>query len=148
MRSAAFLAAVLIGVAFSMQPPINADVARRLGSPFVAALISLSLSALVLLVIVLAAGARLHLASFATLPWWFFFAGLIGAIVVAGSTIIVPLIGAAALVACIVFGQALGSSLADQFGMFNLAVKPINGWKAAGLAIMLVGLLVFQKGRL
>ena len=147
MRFIALLSDVLIGIAFAMQPPVNAEVARKLGSPFAAALLSLSLSAVILLVVALLTGVRVQPASFAALPWWFMLAGMIGAVVVTGSTLIVPVIGAAALVACIVFGQAIGASIVDQFGLFRLAVKPLDGWKAAGLLIMFVGLLVFQKGR-
>ena len=146
MRAVAILAAVLMGVILSMQPPVNAEVARRLGSPFAAALLSLTLSAAFLFAIALATGVRVTSASVATLPPYFVIGGLVGAVFVTGSTILVPLIGAAALVACVVFGQAIGSSIVDQFGLYNLAVKPVDLWKAAGLAVMLAGLLLFHFG--
>ena len=92
------------------------------GSPFAAALLSLTLSALFLLLVAFGTGVRVQLASFATLPPYFILGGLVGAVFVTGSTILIPLIGAAALVACVVFGQAIGSSLVDQFGLFNLSV--------------------------
>lgn len=146
MRIFALLSAVLIGVCLSMQPPVNSEVARRLGSPFAAALLSLTLSAVFLLVIALATGVRVQFASFTNLPPYFIVGGLVGAIFVTGSTILVPLIGAAALVACVVFGQAIGSSAVDQFGLFNLPVQPFDLWKAGGLALMLAGLLLFHFG--
>ena len=146
MRAFALAVAVFIGIVFSMQAPVNAEVARRLGSPFAATILSLAGSAVAVLAIALVGGVRVQWSGFATLPWWFFIGGLVGAVVVTGNTIIVPIIGAAALVACIVFGQAIGSSLIDQFGMFGLAVKPMDLWKAGGLLVMLGGLLVFHFG--
>lgn len=145
MKSAALLGAVGLGVVLTIQAPINAEVARRLGSPIVAAILSLSSSVLLLVVVALVSGIRVQASSFLTLPWWFFIAGACGAAWVAGSAMVVPIIGAAALLACVVFGQALGATVVDQFGLFRMPVKPIDVWRIVGLLVMFCGLYIFHR---
>lgn len=148
MKILLLVAAVLIGALLAMQPPVNAEVARRLGSPLGAAMLSLAISLVLLAVVAFAIGGRTGLPGLASLPWWFALGGLAGAIFVSGSILIVPLIGAAAFVACLVLGQAIGASVIDQMGLFNLSQKPMDPWRLLGLTMILAGLIVFQRGGL
>ena len=146
MRSLAMIAAIGIGLLIAVQPAVNAETARRLGSPYVAALFSLALSTAILLPLALGQAERPSLSTFQSLPLWGVLGGLAGACFVTGGILIVPAIGAALFVLCVVFGQALGASLADHFGLFGLAQKALDPWKIGGLALMVVGLLVYQRG--
>jgi len=134
------LAALSIGACLSLQPPINAAMARALGSAMLAATISVAISLVAILVVWLTVGQGAgNLAEVRALPWWVVLGGIIGVIFVAGSIVTAPALGMAVFFVCIVSGQLLGSTLADQFGAFGLPVQPVNAMKLLGLALVLAG---------
>lgn len=79
------IAALAIGGSIALQPMLNADVARRLGNPFAAAFISISVAFVFALVYVV--GTRQHFAwpAIASLPWYLWLGGTIGVAFVAGT---------------------------------------------------------------
>lgn len=140
------LAAVLMGAALSLQPAINATIARVLGSPLLAAGISISISLVVVLALWLAWGkAAGDFSQFKYLPWWVVLGGIVGAIFVAGAIVTAPVLGVALFFVCMVAGQLIGSTLIDQFGAFGLEVKPVNTMKIIGLGLVILGAALVQN---
>ncbi|MFT5113472.1 MAG: transporter family-2 protein [Parasphingorhabdus sp.] len=146
MNSLAYiLAAVCIGAALSLQPPINATMARTLGNPLLAATISISISLIVVTVLWLAWGKGAgELVKFRDLPWWVFVGGIIGVVFVTGSIVVAPVLGVAVFFVCVVAGQLMGSMLVDHLGAFGLAIKPISAIKLIGLGLVLAGATLVQ----
>lgn len=142
-------AAVAIGASLSLQPPINATMARRLGSPLMAASISIAISLffMVLVWLTLGRGAG-DISQVHALPWWVIVGGIIGVIFVAGSVVVAPVLGVALFFACVVAGQLLGSTLGDHFGAFGMDVKPVNSMKLLGLGLILAGAVLVEKSNL
>lgn len=139
-------AAVSIGAALSLQPPINATMARVLGSPLLAASISITISLIVVFALSLSWGKGVgDLSQIKALPWWVFVGGVIGVIFVAGSVVVAPVLGVALFFVCVVAGQLIGSSIIDQIGAFGLAVKPINTMKLVGVGLVLLGAVLVQN---
>ncbi len=138
--------AFAIGMAFSAQPAINGAAVRTLGSPVAAAALSVAITLAALLILLPAFGGSLRLAAILSLPWWVVFGGLIGAAVVAGGAAIAPVTGAALFFVCLIAGQLVGSALIDQFGSFGMAVQTIGWTKAAGLALVLAGVVLVRVG--
>ena len=140
------LAAVVIGATLSLQPPINATMARVLGSPLLSATISISISLLVVATLWLTWGkAAGDISQAKYLPWWVIVGGIAGVVFVAGSIVTAPTLGLALFFVCIVAGQLLGSTIIDQIGAFGLEVKPINTMKVVGLLLVLVGAGIVQN---
>ncbi len=134
------VAAIAIGACLSLQPPINATMAGVLGSPLLAACISISISLLVAVLIWLTWGkAAGHLAQVVALPWWVTIGGVIGVVFVAGGVVVAPVLGVALFFVCVVTGQLLGSIVADHFGAFGVQVKPVNLMKVLGFGLVLAG---------
>ena len=134
------IAAILMGVALSTQPAINATMSRIVGNPLLAASISISISLALVTAIWLITGEGLpDFGQFGLLPWWVFVGGVVGAIFVAGSIVTVPVLGVALFFVCMVTGQVIGSVVIDQFGAFGLEVKPLNTLKVVGLTMVLLG---------
>jgi len=79
------------------------------------------------------------------LPWWVIIGGVIGALYVAGSIITAPVLGVALFFICVVAGQMIGSSIIDQLGAFELAVKPVNTMKLIGISFVLLGAVLVQN---
>ena len=140
------LAAVLMGAALSLQPAINATMARFLGNPLLAAGISISISLVVVVVLWLVWGkAAGDFSQFKYLPWWVVVGGIVGAIFVAGSIVTAPVLGVALFFVCMVAGQLIGSTIIDQIGAFGLEVKPINTMKIVGLGLVILGAGLVQS---
>jgi transporter family-2 protein len=140
-------AAIAIGACLSLQPPINAVMARLLDSPWLAACISIAIS-LILGVLVWStwSGGAGELAQIRELPAWVVLGGVAGVVFVAGGVLVAPALGVAPFFVCVVAGQLLGSTLADHFGAFGLPVKPVDAAKLLGLALVLAGAALVQRG--
>jgi transporter family-2 protein len=140
------VAAVVIGACLSLQPPINAAMARTLGSAWLAACVSIAIS---LVVVVLSwstfGGRGGDLGQAGALPWWVLLGGVIGVVFVAGSVVVVPVLGVALFFVCVVAGQLLGSTLADQLGAFGMPVRPLDPLKLLGLALVLAGAVLVRR---
>ena len=77
-------------------------------------------------------------------PAWTLAGGLIGAAFVAVATVLIPRMGAAALICLVVFGQMIGSLLLDHFGVLH-ARQPIDASCIAGIVLMAVGALLVVR---
>jgi len=141
-------AAVLLGALLAMQPLINAVLAGVVGSPAVATAISIFVAFLgaLMLLAVMGTGAGLSRAALASVPWWAYLAGFIGTLFVGGAIVIAPVTGALVFFVCIVAGQLLGATLADHIGAFGLEIRPVSALRIAGLALVLIGAVMVQKG--
>jgi transporter family-2 protein len=70
--------------------------------------------------------------------------GITGAIYVATTLALIPRIGAANLIVCVIAGQMVVALLLDHFGLLGLPVKHITTVRVVGVVIMIVGLLITQ----
>jgi transporter family-2 protein len=141
------IAALIVGALVSAQPPMNAILARAIGSSYGAAAISIGVAMLCALVLVAVAGTGdISRATLAGVPWWVYLAGTVGAIFVAGGVVIAPVTGALVFFVCVIAGQLLGAMIVDHFGAFQLAVRPISLLRLFGLALVLLGAVLVQRG--
>ena len=93
--------AVLLGVIFAWQTPINAEAARRLGSPVLAGVLSISLSlVLVVTFALMTVRAKPDWSEIASAPWWTWIGGIAGAVFVVAAAVIVPKTGSVLFPAC------------------------------------------------
>jgi transporter family-2 protein len=105
-------AALAIGACLSLQPPINAAMARTLGSPLLAAVVSIAISLAVVIPVWLTAGQGAgDLTQLRALPWWVLLGGVIGVVFVAGSVVVAPVLGIALFFVCVVAGRYAGRPL-------------------------------------
>lgn len=138
--------AVVVGAAISVQPPINATMARGLSSPLLAASISIFISLVIVTILWLSWGKETgNIAQVKMLPWWVIIGGIVGVVFVVGSVVVAPVLGVALFFVCVVAGQLIGSTLIDQFGLFGLTVKPLNMMKLVGLGLVLLGAILVQN---
>ncbi|HUG61180.1 MAG TPA: DMT family transporter [Methylomirabilota bacterium] len=141
------IAAMTIGALLSIQPPLNAILARAIGNSIGAATISIAVAFLCAIALMLFTGrADLSRAALASAPWWVYLAGTVGMIFVAGGVVIAPITGALLFFVCIVAGQLLGATVADHFGLFELPERSITLQRIAGLALVLGGAILVQRG--
>lgn len=140
--------AVGLGMLLTLQPLINAILTRAVGNGMAATTVSglvTFLSALALLVLSGRAG-DFGRALTAPVPWWVYLAGMVGTAFVFGAMSMAPVIGAAGFFVCIVAGQLIGATLVDHFGAFGIAVRTISLERVIGLALVLIGAVLVQRG--
>ncbi len=139
-------AAIVVGLAFSQQPVINAAVSRVVGSPISAAAVSVFVTFVCLLILLPFTGGSLRPATLMTLPWWSVLGGVIGVFIVAGGAALAPITGAALFFVCVMAGQLLGASIADHIGAFGLPQRSISFTRVAGLALVMIGAVLVHRG--
>ena len=140
-------AAVIAGALISAQPPMNAILARHVASALGATAISTGIAFLcIVVVLALVGGADFSRQTLATVPWWVFLAGAFGAVFVAAGVIVAPVTGALVFFVCVIAGQLIGSSLADHFGAFGLAVREVSAMRFAGIGLVVVGAVLVGRG--
>lgn len=78
-------------------------------------------------------------------PLYGYLGGIIVATYVVMITILVPRIGVGTAIGLIVTGQIICAVTIDHFGLFNVAVRPINITRAAGILLMIGGIYLVMK---
>jgi bacterial/archaeal transporter family-2 protein len=139
------LLAVAIGALLPLQALINARLGQWTTGALMASFVSFLVGSLVLALAV--AVTRTPWPSWqqaSALPAWSWAGGVIGATFVLTATVLVPRIGAAALISLAVFGQLLGSLLLDHFGVLGQA-RPADPVRIAGAVLVGVGALLVLR---
>ncbi len=136
-----------LGMLVAFQPLLNAVLSRAIGSAYGAAMISILVAALGAVAMVAVTGrGDMSRATLASVPWWVYLAGFVGTVFVAGGVVIAPITGAQLFFVCVIAGQLLGATLADHFGLFGLDLRPLSLERTLGLALVLGGAILVQRG--
>ena len=134
------LFALLAGAMLPFQFGINAQLAVWLGSPLRATLVSFAVGTLALFAVMVAAYRDWPSAEkIGGAPWWMWIGGFLGAFYVLGSVVTAPKLGAAALFAFILAGQAIASLAVDHFGWVGFDENPITPGRLLGMALVAAG---------
>ena len=131
--------AVAVGALLPLQALINARLGALTNGAVYASFVSFLVGTSLLGLILLAGRTPLFPATpLATLPGWIWLGGAIGACLVLVATLLVPKIGAGALICLIVLGQLLGSLLLDHFGVLG-AQRPADALRIGGAVLVIIG---------
>lgn len=135
---------LLAGIGVPVLAALNAALGRTIGSPAVAATVLFAVAFVAALTVSLLTGpgpvGRLGIA-----PRHLFLAGLLVAFYVLSITYIAPIIGVGNAVFFVLLGQLIAAAAIDHFGLFMAQVAPLTITRAAGIALMAVGVFVTQK---
>lgn len=138
--------AFLTGMFIPMQAGANSQLARRLGHPVFAALVSFSVGLISLLAYMLAT--RPPLPSVDALwraPWWVWTGGLLGASAVVVVAAFAPKLGAATFISVMLAGQVIASLALDHFGLAGFDVRPATLWRLVGASLVICGVVLVRK---
>ncbi|MEO5565456.1 MAG: DMT family transporter [Luteimonas sp.] len=145
MHALGWLLVVLVGVVLPLQALVNARLGALTAGPLFASLASFVVGSVALLLAWVATRPQgLDTALLARVPWWAWSGGLMGAAFVVISTVMVPRLGAAALICLVVFGQLAGSLLMDHFGVLNPR-QPADPLRILGVVLVAAGALLVVK---
>jgi len=139
--------AILAGCAIAVQAPVNARLRAAIVDPFAASFVSIAVSAFALAVILIGRRAPLQALALGArdVPWWAWTGGLFGVAYVAISLIVVPRIGAAALVSLVVLGMMFTAMAIDQGGMLNVTLRQLSPLRILGAACVVGGVFLIAR---
>lgn len=137
------LVAVLVGALLPLQALVNARLGQLTQGAVFASLASFMVGTAALAALWLAGRPALS-GGWPQPPWWAWTGGLIGAAFVAAATLLVPRLGAAALICLVVLGQLAGSLLLDHFGVLHARI-PMDAGRLAGVALVAAGALLVVR---
>jgi len=140
------LVCLLAGALMPLQAGVNAQLARWVGHPVSASLVSFAVGTLALL----AYGAALRPGlpaptTLAAAPWWVWVGGLLGAVFVTAAAAFAPRLGAATFISITIAGQVLVSILLDHFGAVGFSARPLTPLRLLGALLLVAGVLLVRK---
>ncbi|KAF0214961.1 MAG: hypothetical protein FD174_4268 [Geobacteraceae bacterium] len=134
----------LAGTTVALQPSINARLAQKVGI-LESACISFAVGTLALLLVLLVTG-RLNVKGLSEAAWWEWTGGILGAVFVSTTILVVPRIGTASAMAATIAAQLLTGIILDHFGLFGFKGAPFDLKRFAGALLLLCGAaLVFRR---
>jgi transporter family-2 protein len=140
-----YLLAFGAGISFVFQQAVNANLRVEIASPWWAGFVSyLGGTIAMLLMAVLLLQPLPSTQMIYRSHWFSWTGGLFGAIYIAISILLLPRLGAATVIALIVAGQMIGSLAFDHFGLLGVPVHPLNMFRLAGAALLVVGAILVR----
>jgi bacterial/archaeal transporter family-2 protein len=138
--------AFFLGGLLPIQVGVNAELAKYINSPILAALVSFLVGGVCLILGALIFKAPLPtLNQVTSLPTCLWGGGMIGAAVVLGSILAGPKIGALALVSLLLAGQLVVSVLIDHYGWLGFPIQKTNIQRLVGVLLLVGGFLLVRK---
>jgi transporter family-2 protein len=138
--------ALLMGCFMAIQPAINGQLRFRVGSPAQAALISTTVStiSLFLFVVIVQRPSWPDGEVLRSTPWWIWTGGLLGAVYVAVSIILVQRLSAAVAFSLVVLGQMVCALMIDRFGWLGLTQHDISPGRIFGVILVAAGVVMVR----
>ena len=137
---------LVAGALMPLQAGVNAQLARWVGHPVTASLVSFATGALALLAYTAATRPQLPpLSALTSAPWWVWVGGLLGGVFVTAAAAFAPRLGAATFISITIAGQVLVSILLDHFGVVGFAARPVTAPRLLGALLLIAGVLLVRK---
>jgi len=141
------LIAVIGGACIALQLPINARLGQGIGFPIAAALVSFISGTILLGLITLTSTKMSGISlSWGQVSWPFYvFGGLLGAIYVTMTIMLIPRIGTTAVFGLSIVGQLLGGLILDRMGFVGFTVRELSLGRVSGVVLLIIGAILIQK---
>lgn len=137
--------ATAIGALLPLQALVNARLGAVTQGALFASFASFLVGTLALGLVLALSRTPLPSASQAAgVPGWGWAGGIIGAVYVLSATLLVPRIGAAALICLTVLGQVVGSLLLDHYGVLNVP-RPMDASRLLGALLVGAGVVLVMR---
>ena len=131
------LIGVLGGLSVGLQGPIATQMGRRVGSTASSFIVHVSGTILSGVWLLVRGGEQIQ--NWRSLSWYMLGSGFFGLVLYLTINHTMPRLGAATALALIIIGQLTVGLVVDQFGLFGSAVRQVDAWRLAGLALLCAG---------
>ena len=140
------LVAIAAGSLFPLQTSANAQLAKTIGGPIAATMVSFTIGWIALL--------GINAVVFKQYPTWtalsqtplylLVIGGTIGAIFLSVNVTLAPKLGAAAMLCLVIAGQLLGAMIVDRLGLFEFAVREFSLGRVVGVLLVFAGAVLVR----
>ncbi len=137
------IAIFVAGAAATVQPPINARLAEKIGVVH-SATISFLVGTLILLFISLSVG-RGSFRALGSVEWWQLSGGMFGAFFVALTILAVPRLGTGTVMAALIVAQLGTGLIFDNFGVFGMRQISFDLSRFIGVVLMISGVILVYR---
>lgn len=134
-----------VGFGLTSQAGVNAQLRTAMATPVHAAFISFVLGTIILGAMAWLSSKTFFSQPVASIPWWAWLGGALGAFNIALSIFLAPKLGALILASTIVVGQMLTSLVYDQFGMLGYPKVEITWQRIIGAVLLVAGLVLVTR---
>jgi len=140
------LLAVVAGAMAPLQAATNNRLAIVVDSPVLSALVSFVIGTLTLLIYIVASGTPLsNLGLMKEAPPVAWIGGVLGAIFVTVTVLLLPKLGVAMTFSLVIAGQMLITLVIDHFGLLGVPVKEISLARILGVLLIVAGTILIRK---
>jgi transporter family-2 protein len=139
--------ALITGALIPVQAATNAAFSKSVGNPFLTGLMVFIVGLAGMVTFILISGTAMPTTQqVVSAPLYSYLGGVIVVIYVIMISVLVPRIGVGTSIAFILTGQVIFAVIIDQFGLFNVAQRPVDLTRIIGLALLIGGVyLVMRK---
>ncbi|MCL6635753.1 MAG: DMT family transporter [Peptococcaceae bacterium] len=145
LKTLPLVIAALSGIAMAIQGSINSALGKVVGlweATFIVHLTGLLLVAALLFICRVGDGC---LAGILQAPWYTYFGGALGVLIVYAVVRSIPKIGVAPATTAIILGQVFTAGLVDHFGLFGMNKIPFSLYNILGALLMAGGAWLILK---
>jgi len=140
------LLAIVAGAMAPLQAATNNRLAIVVDSPVLSALVSFVIGTLTLLIYIVASGTPLsNLGLMKEAPPVAWIGGVLGAIFVTVTVLLLPKLGVAMTFSLVIAGQMLITLVIDHFGLLGIPVKEISLARILGVLLIVAGTILIRK---
>ncbi|MBI1173300.1 EamA-like transporter family protein [bacterium] len=137
---------LLAGIGIPVLAALNAQLGARIGAPVAASVVLFAVAFTACVLVLVVSGQAPALARLPAQPKGLFLAGLFVAFYVLSVTFVAPRFGVGNAIFCVLLGQMIAATLIDHFGLFGAAARAITLTRASGIAAMVAGIVLIQRG--
>ena len=134
--------AMMIGMLTATYLPMNASVARHLGSPLTATITFYSVALVTAIIMFMFVGNAGTLRNLGRVPLWLYLTGVASAFTVFSITFLIPKIGPRQLSVLSIAGQLTMAMIVSHLGVFGAPKDPITVKKVVGACLLFCGVVV------
>lgn len=145
----AILIGLFAGGLLGLQPSVNGSLGKSVAHPLQASLISFASGTAILLLLTIAVGEfpPKFLTSPRQLPWWIWFGGSIGVVMVTTSLFWVPRVGSLPWFAAVMTGQTIVAILLDHYGLLGNPKSSVSAMRLVGAGLLIAGVLLIVAAK-
>ena len=133
------LVALMGGVAGALQAPFIGMIGRAVGD-LQSVLITYCVGAIVLILLTFLIQGGMQMEAWRSLPWYVFFSGPLGLLIVGSFSFTVPRLGVATATIMFVAASLTLGAIFDHVGLFGVPPRTLGASRLLGIAIFIIGI--------
>lgn len=135
--------AIAVGLAGGLQGLVNSNLNKSADLPLTTLVVNIVAAIAVMAIYLLFS--RQSFAVLKNADWWAFIGGLLGVVVVMGSTFLVPKLGITITSSIIIVSQLCFAMIADHYGFLGIRQIPMDIVRLGAVGLMGAGIYLFFR---